>query len=249
MNDLHERDLLVVKVGTNTLVEHDEDYGSRLDGQSFENIGSQARELTEQGMGIILVSSGAITAGALGEQRDRHEIKDAVELQRYAARGWDTVVQRWKSVIGADRVSSTLLTKRELHTQKMRTKLLGVIACCLAHEDVFIVNENDTLSDDEIKFGDNDTLAGELAAVCAVAGLFKSVKLLLLTDKGGLNRVAGDDTTLIRTVTDIDAVAHYAGKAANGHSRGGMKTKIEAARTATNAELRLLLAMEERQTV
>lgn len=231
MNYQFENDLLVVKVGTNVLAETGNGH-ERLDDQTFESIGSEVRQLSDAGNGIVLVASGAITAGVFGEQKRREDISCAVEEQRYAARGWDIVVQKWKSVIGSERVSSTLLTKREIHTDTMRSKLLGVIACCLSYKDIFVVNENDCLSDDEIKFSDNDTLAATLAAECAIAGLAKSVKLILLTNKNGLNEVADDDSTLIRTVTDIDLVEEFAGSAANGHSRGGMKTKVNAARTA-----------------
>lgn len=234
MNYQFKNDLLIVKVGTNVLAETGNGH-EMLNDLAFETIGSEVRHLSDMGSGVILVTSGAITAGVLGEQKRREDIDGAVEEQRYAARGWDIVVQKWKSVIGNERVSSTLLTKREIHTDAMRTKLLGVIGCCLAHKDIFVVNENDCLSDDEIKFGDNDTLAAALAAECAIAGLSKSVKLILLTNKNGLNEVADDDSTLIRTVTDIDVVERFAGNADNGHSRGGMITKVRAAKTARTA--------------
>lgn len=241
MNYQIEKDLLIVKVGTNVLAETGNGH-EKLNDEAFEAIGNEVRQQSDAGNGVILVTSGAITAGVFNEQKRREDIRSTVEEQRYAARGWDTVVQKWKSVIGNERVSSTLLTKREMHTDTMRTKLLGVIACCLSHSDIFVVNENDCLSDDEIKFGDNDTLAAALAAECAVAGLAKSVKLILLTNKDGLNEVADDDSTLIRTVTDIDLVEKFAGSAANGHSRGGMVTKIKAARTAKAAGVETYIA-------
>lgn len=241
MNYQLEKDLLIVKVGTNVLAETGNGH-ERLNEQTFESIGNEVRQLSDTDYGVILVSSGAITAGVFGEQKRRGDICSAVEEQRYAARGWDTIVQKWKSVVGSERVSSTLLTKREIHTDKMRAKLLGVIVCCLSHKDIFVVNENDCLSDDEIRFGDNDTLAAALAAECAIAGLAQSVKLVLLTNKDGLNKVADDDSTLIRTVTDIDEIEQFAGNAANGHSRGGMITKVNAARTAKVAGVETYIA-------
>ena len=242
MNNELQKDLIIVKVGTNVLA-RTEDGQEILDHHAFESIGTQVRELTDKGIGVILVSSGAITAGVLGDQQSREDVADKpVELQRYAARGWHTVVQKWESVIGDKRVSATLLTKHELHTEPTRSKALGVIACCLVHGDVFVVNENDTISDDEIKFGDNDTLAAALAVECAVSGLFRSVKLVLLTNKSGFNRVADDDSTLIHTVDDIDAVAHYAGDAENHNSRGGMKTKVQSAKVAKTVGVETVIA-------
>ncbi len=234
MNSQQEKNLLIIKVGTNVLADTEHD-SEKLNKTSFENIGREVRHLSDSGTGIILVSSGAITAGIVDEGKKRKEVKNAVELQRYAARGWDRVLQQWKLAIGDKRISSTMLTKREVHTKSMRDKALSVINCCLSHNDIFIVNENDTISDDEIKFGDNDTLAAALAVECINAGLFTSVKLLLLTNVGGLNKVAHDSTTLIRKVTDITSVEQYAGDATSNHSRGGMKTKVDAARTATRA--------------
>lgn len=241
MNNQLENGLLVVKVGTNVLADTSGEI-ERLDDYSFENIGSELRHLSDKGMGIILVSSGAITAGVVSEGKRREDIKNPTELQRYAARGWDSVVQKWKSVIGNKRVSSTLLTKREIHTEAMRAKVLGVISCCLSHNDIFVVNENDTISDDEITFGDNDTLAALLATECAVAELFKSVKLILLTNINGLNRVIDDDSTLIRTVTDIGSIEQYARNAPSVHSKGGMQTKIQAAKIATQAGVETYIA-------
>lgn len=241
MKKRDKKDLVVVKVGTNVLADTLSG-AEKLDDVSFANIGTELRQLSDSETGVVLVSSGAITAGVLSERKRRDEIDSTTELQRYAARGWDSVVQRWKSVIGDERVSSTLLTKREINTSTLRAKALGVISCCLSHNDVFIVNENDTLSDDEIKFGDNDTLAAELAVACAESGLFKSVKLVLLTNVNGLNRIANDGSTLIRTVADIDTVEPYAGTAQNGHSRGGMKTKVQAARTARTAGVETYIA-------
>ena len=236
-----EKDVVIIKVGTNVLA-NTSDGVERLDTQSFAKIGSEARRLVDEGMGVIIVSSGAITAGVLGEQKRREDIDNVFALQRYAARGWDSVVQQWKQHIGHQRVSSTLLTKREIHTEAMRTKALGVMSCCLSHGDVFVVNENDTLSDDEIKFGDNDTLAAALAVECAQSGLFRSIQLVLLTNIDGLRADKDDTSTLVRTVTDITAVEQYAGPTTSGHSRGGMTTKVRAAKVAVAAGVATYIA-------
>lgn len=236
-----EKDLIIVKVGTNVLTDTT-GTNDALDQKSFNLIGQQVRALTDQGVGVILVSSGAITAGVLGEKKRREDISNMFDLQRYAARGWDCVVQQWKQSIGDGRVSSTLLTKREIHTESMREKALGVISCCLSHGDIFVVNENDTISDDEIKFGDNDTLAAAIAVGCARAKLFRSVKMVLLTNINGLRTDRDDEATLVPLVTDISSIEHYAGDAANGHSRGGMMTKVRAARVALDADVETFIA-------
>lgn len=236
-----EKDIVVVKVGTNVLVDTSESE-EILNTSVFEDIGQEVRELSDNGTGVILVSSGAITAGVLSEQMSRENITEMAELQRYAARGWDTVVQQWKSVIGANRVSSALLTKREMHHETTRAKALGVIACCLAHSDVFVVNENDVISDDEIKFGDNDTLAAVVASECALAGLGRSVRLVLLTNVDGLYRDIDDRNSLITEVTNIVEIEGCAGEAMNEHSRGGMRSKVQAAKIAAQAGVETYIA-------
>lgn len=241
--------LIIVKVGTNTLLKHREGMIGELDAQSFKSIGEQIRSLADTGYKIILVSSGAISAGAVIDGRHRNEVYNAVELQRFAARGWDHIVQKWKEVIGHDRISSALLTKREIHDHKMRAKVLEVIDCCLRHNDIFLVNENDVISDDEIKFGDNDRLAAELAVAVAETKSFEAISLVLLTDKDGLNKVADDDETIIKSVINIDDVEQYAGTANGVHSRGGMQTKIIAARIATNAGVNMYIANGRKDSV
>ena len=72
--------------------------------------------------------------------------------------------------------------------------------------------------------------------------MFKSIRLVLLTNKNGLNKIADDDNTLIRTVDDVSKVEKYAGDANNNHSRGGMKSKIKAAKIATSQGVETYIA-------
>jgi len=226
-----KENLLVVKVGTNVLSN---------DG-SFDRIGGEISQLSNDETSVILVSSGAISAGIRHDGKYREDVTDAAELQRYALLGWHDVVQRWGKAI-KKRISPALITKHELDTAATRAKLLGVIACCLVHGDIFLTNENDAVCDDEIRFGDNDTLAGELAVVCTLSGMFQRVRLILLTNKNGLNRVADDDETLIRTVDDIAAIKKYAGDVVDAHSRGGMITKVRAAEIAKQMGVETFIA-------
>lgn len=236
---MNNQNLVIVKVGTNTLIDHQEQC---LDDKTFKSIGKQVLALVKDGTNVIIVTSGAITAGALHESMDRNDIVDTIELQRYAARGWDIVVQKWKLVLGDGRVSSALLTKRELHNRNMRSKLIDVVGCCFTHRDVLVVNENDVLSDDEIKFGDNDTLAAELAVVLKQEGDFGSVRLVLLTNRDGLNRVVDDDSTAIRYVKNVTDAFQYVGDITDTHSRGGMRSKLIAAQTVVANGIEMYIA-------
>ena len=241
MNNLYEKELVIVKVGTNTLVEEN-DQGEQLDHASFESIGNQVREMPDEGISTILVSSGAITAGLIDDKRQRDGTEETVELQRYAERGWDDVVQKWKATIGSEKVSSALLTKSELEKNKTRDQALGVISCCLSHGDIFIINENDVISDDEIKFGDNDTLAVELAVEIAIQQMFKDIKLVYLTDVDGVYKDVKDNKTLLRHISYGEPYEHYARGAKNTRSKGGMVTKLAGARLATYCGIETFIA-------
>jgi len=124
----------------------------------------------------------------------------------------------------------------------MRSKLIDVVGCCFTHRDVLVVNENDVLSDDEIKFGDNDTLAAELAVVLKQEGDFGSVRLVLLTNRDGLNRVVDDDSTAIRYVKNVTDAFQYVGDITDTHSRGGMRSKLIAAQTVVANGIEMYIA-------
>ncbi len=236
---MQKKELIIIKVGTNTLVDHDYD---TLHSSVFTHIGNEIHALQKAGYAVVLVSSGAISAGILGAAKKREHVDNTIELQRYAARGWDTVVQNWKEHIGADRVSSTLLTKRELHDETMRTQICKVILCCLSHGDVFLVNENDTISNDEITFGDNDQLATELAVAMQKEDAFSSIKLILLTNTNGLYADIHDESSRIEVVHPDDNVSRYINDSQDTHSRGGMASKLYAARRAAANNIETFIA-------
>ncbi len=236
---MKNKELIIIKVGTNTLVDHDYD---ALHHNVFAHIGMEIQALQAQGHSVVLISSGAISAGVLGDAKKREHVDDVTELQRYAARGWDIVVQKWKDHIGDARVSSTLLTKRELHDETMRRQICKVILCCLTHGDTFLVNENDTISNDEITFGDNDQLATELAIAMQKEKVFSSIKLILLTNTNGLYADIHDDSSRIEVVHPDDNVSRYINDSQDTHSRGGMASKLYAARRAVANNIETFIA-------
>lgn len=221
MDNQSDNTLIIVKVGTSLLVETKNQHG-RLNDRAFQNIGHEIRSLAND-HAIILVSSGAVAAGQLHCQN-----QSGVTL------GWNIILKKWQTIIGKDQVTSALLTKQDAYGSTINRQL--------AKNTVHIVNENDDLTDTRIKFGNNDYLAAALAAICAGSSLFKTVRLVLLTDKHGLNREAANDSSLIRTVNDIRAVEQYASGTTNYHTRGGMITKIQAAKVAKQAGVATYIA-------
>ena len=238
-----QKDLLVVKVGTNVLTDASTE-PARLDKGSFASIGGEIATLTSDTTAVALVSSGAIAAGVSDDGRSRGSVTRLAEKQFYAATGWQTIIRHWEESVVDKEVMPALLTKHELDTTSTREQMLGVAAFCLLERGgVLLVNENDTIDPSEIKLGDNDTLAAELAcAFAAKKGLYRSIKLILLTNADGLNEAADDNDTIIRTVHDIDRVKPLAGDAYNGYSRGGMKTKLAAAQRAKRQGVETFIA-------
>ncbi len=240
------QNVLVVKVGTNTLIKKQADGLERLDMASFRRIGQQVLGLQKQNTQTALVSSGAITAGMVAtgcESRPSKQTRDGmVALQRLASIGWRHILNAWDDALDAATTGGVLLTRHELNLASERDELLHVTHSMLSRGDVVIANENDVIAHEQIAFGDNDTLAATYAAQMNRSGLFGTVGLVILSDVHGLYRDKHDARTLIRTVDDIASYRHLAGGAGSANGTGGMKTKFDAARIATEAGVTMWIA-------
>lgn len=217
---ISEKDLLVIKVGTSTLVDTDGDR-MRLNSRAFCRIGRELREITTCGVRVILVSSGAVSTGLMLAGKGRQGVSSC-DLGDYARRGWREVADRWGDAIGSSCVGSALLTRRDLVSE-----LLSEMA---SQKGVFVLNEDDVSSD---IFGNNDTMASRLATGFAELGTIDAVRLVMLTNAHGLYRVPRDASTIVRRVDNFDEVLRYAADTESPHGRGGMATKVDAARHAS----------------
>jgi glutamate 5-kinase len=217
---------LVVKVGTGTLT----DAGGRFD---RENCARLAAELAAAGAGrrLVLVSSGAVALGAerLGLIRSKGRPWDIATKQACAAVGQPHLMAAWGEALGRHglQVAQVLLTAEDLANRKRFLNARRTFQQLLERGVVPVVNENDTVAVEEIKVGDNDTLAA-LVAGCVEADL-----VAMLTDVDGLyDRDPGaPGAALIHEVERITAeVERMAGGAGSERSTGGMVTKVKAAR-------------------
>lgn len=246
------RTIIVVKVGTSTLVCTDAQQREQLDEASFLRIGSQLRRMQRDGVGVVLVSSGAITAGLVHTQtpsRTRAEFS-MPQLQRLASIGWRHVLNRWSTALGDMTIGELLLTRRELGSSNERQEALHVIHALLAHGDIAIINENDAITHEEIAFGDNDTLAATLAVALRQSTLFTNdIRLVLLTDVDGVYAELGDHRSCIKDVYETTDLAHLAGKSRTAHGTGGMHTKFQAAAIATSAGMDMWIANGRKDNV
>lgn len=227
------KEVLVIKVGSSLLVNEQEDGTKHLDKGSFRRIGHQICSLTEQGYGVITVTSGSMAAGqaVTGSTRkfDRTKADDWADLQRFAGIGWPHILGAWRDAVGGHVTASMQLTRNELSEDRhSRTEALSTIKSHLTYRDLLFINENDAIAHEEIAYGDNDILAA-IAAAQIARNLKLATRLILLTDTNGIYQDAQDATTRIATIDDVDAWRHVAVAGGRGFGLGNMSSKFDAA--------------------
>lgn len=217
----------VVKVGS-ALVTNE---GRGLDPVAIAHWGQQIGRLRELGKEVVMVSSGAIAEGIkrLGWPSRPSEIH---ELQAAAAVGQMGLAQVYESCFREHglQTAQILLTHEDLADRRRYLNARSTLRTLLSHGVVPIINENDTVVTDEIKFGDNDTLGA------LVANLIDADVLVILTDQRGLYtadpRRDPQARLLPRVVAGDPALEAMAGGAGSSIGRGGMITKVLAAKRA-----------------
>ena len=218
---------IVVKVGSSVLTDR-----GTLRPRVFTEIARQVSQLREQGRDVVVVSSGAIAIGSreLGWDGPGRSIP---EKQAAAAVGQIGLLEIYRKRFARhdQRVAQVLVTRSGLQDRERYLNARHTLVKLFELGVVPIVNENDTVATEEIRFGDNDNLSATMVDLVA-ADL-----LVLLTDVDGLFREpprAGQRTPpLIDVVEKIDASVRAAAQGSNhAFGRGGMATKLEAARVA-----------------
>jgi glutamate 5-kinase len=228
---------LVVKVGSALVTNN----GAGLAQDFIANCARQIAILHQQGREVVLVSSGAIAAGMqrLGWATRPHAVH---ELQAAAAVGQMGLAQAYEtqfSNLGL-KTAQVLLTHDDLADRTRYLNARTTLTTLLALGVVPIINENDTVVTDEIKFGDNDTLGA------LVANLVEADVLMILTDQQGLYSADPRKDTNAQLISEGDAsdtkFEAMAGGAGSSISRGGMITKIRAAQRAARSGAHTLIA-------
>jgi len=228
---------LVIKVGSALVT----DNGAGLSQQFITNLAAQMAALREQGKEVLLVTSGAIAAGMqrLGWAVRPHSIH---ELQAAAAVGQMGLATAYEGAFAKHGINTAqiLLTHDDLADRTRYLNARSTLQALLEFKVVPIINENDTVVTDEIKFGDNDTLGA------LVANLIEADALLILTDQQGLYsadpRSNPDAVFIHEGKADDKQYESMAGGAGTGISKGGMITKIKAAQRAARSGTHTLIA-------
>ena len=235
---------LVVKVGSSLVTNE----GRGLDHEAVGKWAAQIAELKRAGKDIVLVSSGAIAEGI--KRLGWRERPSAIhELQAAAAVGQMGLVQAYETAFAAFglRTAQILLTHEDLADRRRYLNARSTLRTLLALGVIPIINENDTVTTDEIRVGDNDTLGA------LVTNLIDADVLVLLTDQVGLYTAdpRRDPTaTLVTTARAGDPeLEAMAGGAGSTLGRGGMLTKVLAAKRAARSGAATVIASGREEDV
>ncbi|MDI3329047.1 MAG: glutamate 5-kinase [Alicyclobacillaceae bacterium] len=234
---------VVVKVGSSSLVE-----GDRLNLKHMESIADQLSVLIREGWKAVLVSSGAVAAGRLrlGLPAEGLTIP---EKQAAAAVGQGVLMQAYERIferLGIV-IAQVLLTRDVTGERRRYVHARNTLLTLFHHHVLPIVNENDTVAVDEIRFGDNDALSAQVA-VMVDADL-----LILLTDTDGLYtadpRVDPTATRIARIERITAQTWKMAGRSRSRMGTGGMRSKLQAARMASTTGIPVVIGATSRPRV
>jgi glutamate 5-kinase len=233
----------VVKAGSGVLTGKD-----GLDTRVLNSLTREICGLKERGIEVILVSSGAIASGTkkVGLSKRPQSIS---EQQATAAVGQSSLMMAYEKAFGrhGQMVAQILITRDDLNNRRRYLNAKNTVFTLLSWGIIPIINENDTVVVDEIKFGDNDNLSA------MVTNMTKSHVLINLTDIDGLfdkDPRKHKDARIIRVVDKMDKqVIRFAGSIPSFLGKGGMASKVKAARKANLAGVPVIIANGRRRGV
>ena len=234
---------IVVKIGSSLLTAN----GQGLDLNAISHWANQIADLHKAGHEIILVSSGAVAEGMVRMKLSSRPT-DLPSLQACAAIGQMGLIQTWSSVLEKHGIQTAqiLLTHDDLADRRRYLNSCDALQHLIDWQVVPVINENDTVSTDEIRFGDNDTLAA------MVAGQVHADLLIILTDQQGMfdsDPRSNPEAKLLSTVRALDDSLFEMAGGGGVLGRGGMVTKVRAARLAARSGCPTLIASGDSDNV
>jgi glutamate 5-kinase len=234
----------VIKIGSALLT----DDGKGLDVVAIADWVEQIAQLKSKNIDVILVSSGAI---AEGMKRLGWSVRpdDIHQLQAAAAVGQMGLVQTYESLFAKHNIhtAQVLLTHDDFINKKQNNNISATLNTLIKLNIVPIINENDTVATDEIKLGDNDTLAA------LVANLVGATKLIILTDQNGVYDAdprQNTDAKLIKRICfDDKKLEQVASRIGGSLGSGGMYTKVLAAKTVAKSNINTIIASGRKKDI
>ncbi len=231
---LREARRLVVKVGSRSIVGASLHEGASEGGGRFAQIAEELAALRTEGRSLVLVSSGAVALGR-GRLGFAAKPKAIAELQACAAVGQSLLMRGWERALAPHGLAAAqmLLSHADLEDRERYLNARAALDALLELGAVPVINENDTVAVDEIRFGDNDQLA---AMVSTLAG---ADLLVLLTDVEGLLDAGGARVPFVEAIEQVRALIE---EPSGELGSGGMGSKLEAARRAARRGVPVLIA-------
>jgi len=240
LNDISKSHRIVIKVGTSNITYPN----GRMNLKHIDHMARILSDLANEGKEIILVSSGAIgiAKGKLKLKAGEYDIR---QKQAIAAVGQCELMYLYDKLFSEynNTVAQILLTKDDIAVPRRRRNTQNTINTLIDMGIIPVVNENDTMATDEIEIGDNDTLSA------IVASITDADLLILFSDIDGLYDAdphINKNAKLIPVIYNIDDVMNMATGSVSGLGTGGMVTKLEAAKIATEAGIHMVIANGER---
>src|SRR3954452_3447415 len=236
---------VVVKIGTSSIT----DPSGAIEADRVRKLCDEVASLRDEGDRVVVVTSGAIAAGlpALGMSRD--DAPDTQTLQAVSAVGQTRLLRVYEDAFAKHGLvtGQVLITPLDFMIRQQYLHARDTLERLLSLGVMPIINENDALADDEIRFGDNDRIAA------LVAHLVGADVLVLLTDAPGLLTAdprLDESASLIEEILEIDA-EHEAAAGGSGSTRGsgGMASKLAAAKIAAWSGVRAVIAAADRPRV
>lgn len=226
---------LVIKLGTGLLTEPG---GTGLDLRQFRRLTREIADLVAAGHQCLVVSSGAVGAGlmALGLSERPTEL---ARIQACAAIGQSRLMRLYGALFARRGllVAQVLLTHSDLDSRICYGNARNTLEELLGSGRVVpIINENDTVAVEELRFGDNDRLSAEVAC------LVRADLLIVLTSANGLTRDGKPESEPIAEVDDVSAVLQFASGSTGRFSVGGMGSKLQAVKLAVDAGVPAVIA-------
>lgn len=238
---LKEVKRIVIKVGTSSITHQT----GLLNLERIENLSRQIADLHNRGIEVILVTSGAIGAG-MGKLNLKERPRTVPEKQAAAAVGQGVLIHMYQKTMSeyGKTIAQILVTKDDIADRARFLNARNTIFSLLAHGVIPIVNENDAVATDELKYGnkigDNDTLSALMVS------LVDAELLVILSDIEGLydsNPATHPEAQLIAEVHEItQEIIDMAGGSGSALGTGGMATKINAAQIATSTGADMMIA-------
>ncbi len=233
---IHQCQRWIVKVGSSLLTED----GKGIDTEFINQLAKQIAWLRAQGIEVILVSSGSVAAGIAQLSMSKRPVQ-LTELQAVAAVGQALLVRSYEEAFKPldITIAQVLLTHADIANRERYLNAKNTLSQLLKYDVLTVVNENDSVATEEICFGDNDNLGA------LVANIVDAELLVVLTDQAGLytadprQDTAAELLSLVKAGDD-DLMAMASGSGEFG--RGGMVTKLSAARNASHSGASTIIA-------